>query len=340
MIDLSDSRIVSVSVHHIPEGGQGHGAALSEMAVETIDHQLENHLCRYILAHFKMPGLHRFSPTTEGGVKPLAERVFSGESDPHETSKRLAQKLVAVSTHPSIKPGTFIVALLQNVATEHGPCSALALIKAERVSEFLEVIPGRINYHEGIGMDRPDKGCLIFDQAADDGYRVMVTDHVNRNDAQYWAHDFLGLEPLADDFHHTKKELDVAKRFVTERVTEQFEVTRPDQIDMLNRSIGYFKQNEVFNGQEFATEVFRDPAVVESFTQFRQEVAESDELPITDQFSIAPQAVKTQGRVFKSVLKLDKNFHIYIHGNRNLIESGFDDEKGMSYYKVFYKEEK
>jgi hypothetical protein len=66
---------------------------------------------------------------------------------------------------------------------------------------------------------------------------------------------------------------------------------------------------------------------------------QSDDIPVTDRFAISQQAVKGQQKIFKSVLKLDKNFHIYIHGNRNLIESGFDDEKGMRYYKVFYKDE-
>ena len=40
-----------------------------------------------------------------------------------------------------------------------------------------------------------------------------------------------------------------------------------------------------------------------------------------------------------SVLKLDKNFHIYIHGDKKLIEKGFDDGKAMSFYKVYFKEE-
>jgi hypothetical protein len=41
-----------------------------------------------------------------------------------------------------------------------------------------------------------------------------------------------------------------------------------------------------------------------------------------DGFSISAEAVKKQSRVFKSVLKLDKNFHIYIHGDKELIERG------------------
>ncbi|MGN6534001.1 MAG: nucleoid-associated protein, partial [Ginsengibacter sp.] len=58
-----------------------------------------------------------------------------------------------------------------------------------------------------------------------------------------------------------------------------------------------------------------------------------------DSFIISDTAVKKQARVYKSVLKLDKNFHIYIHGNKELIEKGYDEGMKMSYYKVYFKEE-
>ncbi len=60
---------------------------------------------------------------------------------------------------------------------------------------------------------------------------------------------------------------------------------------------------------------------------------------ITDSFEISNAAVKKQARVFKSILKLDKNFHIYIHGSKEMIERGFDEEKNLNYYKVYFKEE-
>lgn len=45
-----------------------------------------------------------------------------------------------------------------------------------------------------------------------------------------------------------------------------------------------------------------------------------------------------RGGNFKGVLKLAKNFHIYIHGDRNKIEQGVD-EKGRKYYKIYYEQE-
>ena len=39
------------------------------------------------------------------------------------------------------------------------------------------------------------------------------------------------------------------------------------------------------------------------------------------------------------MLKLDKNFHIYIHGDKDLIEKGYDQTTGKKYYKIYYDEE-
>jgi hypothetical protein len=60
---------------------------------------------------------------------------------------------------------------------------------------------------------------------------------------------------------------------------------------------------------------------------------------LKDNFKISQQAVKKQARVFKSVLKLDRNFHIYIHGDRELIQQGVERD-GRKYYKIYYNEEK
>jgi len=77
--------------------------------------------------------------------------------------------------------------------------------------------------------------------------------------------------------------------------------------------------------------------LIDTFNQYRAAYQKEREIDIADNFNISESAVKKQARVFKSVIKLDKNFHIYIHGDRNLIEQG-SDEKGK-YYKVYYQKE-
>jgi hypothetical protein len=105
----------------------------------------------------------------------------------------------------------------------------------------------------------------------------------------------------------------------------------------LNKSVKFFKENDNFDIEEFTNEVMEYSDVIEKFNQFKSHYQEEHELEIADHFTISESAVKKQSRILKSVIKLDKNFHIYIHGDRNLIEQG-EDTKGK-FYKVYYQEE-
>lgn len=131
--------------------------------------------------------------------------------------------------------------------------------------------------------------------------------------------------------------LSLTKNFVTKELPQQFEVSKADQADLLNRSVAFFKEKETFDMDEFVNEVIEQPAVIESFHKFKDNYAQREDIEIADSFEINGTAVKKQARAFKSVIKLDKNFHIYIHGDRDLIEQG-EDEKGK-FYKVYYNKE-
>lgn len=78
--------------------------------------------------------------------------------------------------------------------------------------------------------------------------------------------------------------------------------------------------------------------MITSFKKFKGDFQNERELNVVSEFEISAQAVKRQSRVFKSVLKLDRNFHIYIHGDKELIEKGVDPD-GRKYYKIYYREE-
>ena len=98
------------------------------------------------------------------------------------------------------------------------------------------------------------------------------------------------------------------------------------------------QRHDQFDKEEFEKDVFFHPNVIESFQKFDEHYRKENEVELADNFDISAQAVKQQARAFKSVLKLDKNFHIYIHGNRELIEQGID-ESGRKYYKIYYEHE-
>jgi hypothetical protein len=132
--------------------------------------------------------------------------------------------------------------------------------------------------------------------------------------------------------------LEIAKTYVTTQFTEDFEVEKPEQIEMMHRSIEYFKTRESFDNKEFEREVLAAPTVIESFRNFKDHFVQDNNIELEDSFEISDTAVKKQQKFFKSVIKLDKNFHIYVHGNRELLEQGTDAD-GKKYYKIYYKEE-
>jgi hypothetical protein len=150
---------------------------------------------------------------------------------------------------------------------------------------------------------------------------------------------FYKLKIRNDSFNKTNTTLGVYKNFITSKIDDEFDISKADKIDLLNRSMKYFKEKDSFDLDEFSEEVIENPKAIESFKKFSREYNEEFDAGIDQPFDISGAAVKKQSRVFKSVLKLDKNFHIYIHGNKELIEKGFDDDKSMNYYKVYFKEE-
>lgn len=75
------------------------------------------------------------------------------------------------------------------------------------------------------------------------------------------------------------------------------------------------------------------------FSNFSNKYQQDKEIELSDNFTISDSAVKKQARAFKSIIKLDKNFHIYVHGNNQYIKRGYDEATGMHYYQLFFKEE-
>ena len=180
---------------------------------------------------------------------------------------------------------------------------------------------------------------MIFNIDKENGYIVSVVDNTNKGaEAKYWTDDFLHVKPRKDEYHNTQNVMSLCKNFIKEGLPEELDISKADQVDFLNKAVEYFKENEDFDMSDFKKVVMRKPEVAESFDQYKSEYEFARELAVLDRFSISEAAVKKQARALKSVIKLDKNFHIYVHGDRDMIEQGTDEE-GRKYYKIYYTQE-
>jgi len=247
-------------------------------------------------------------------------------------AKHLMQCMLGLETHD----GELFIIHLEDVSLNNVLYNALGIFKFEDKEQFLEtaVIDEKmyLGYRSGIGTRKADLSCLVV--FTEEPFTLFQID----NSHPYWKNEFIGLQPKNDFVNNTNNFLALTKKFITEQIPEHFEVTKADQIDLLNRSVDYFKNNERFEKEEFEDSVFQDEKVISSFRKFDEVYQEENEVELSASFEISPEAVKKQARVFKSVLKLDKNFHIYIHGDRQLIEKGVDDS-GRKFYKIFFENE-
>jgi hypothetical protein len=271
-----------------------------------------------------------------------ASKIFDNPDTLLEQSVNLAGHLYEQSTHPKIKGGEFYTVYFKDCIMDGETVDAVGLFKSENKDTFLKVFPAgdgfEIESEQGININKLDKGCLIFNTERDDGYVAAVVDNTNKGvEAQYWIDDFLHVRQRKDEYYNTQNVLSLCKDFVKNELPQQFDVSKADQIDLLNKSVKFFKDKDNFNLAEFTNEVIKQPEVINSFNQYKSAYVQEHDLEIADNFTISDSAVKKQARVFKSVIKLDKNFHIYVHGNRQLIEQGSDD-KGK-FYKIYYQEE-
>lgn len=333
-------------IHRVGNKNNDERVMLSDNAI-TLTPELKLTLIRYFLHSFEgREDAWCFTHVDDvkfNEISSYAKGLFEGR-DFVDASKRIAEYLYECSEHPNIKGGELFVSRLTNVVYDGRKVSAIGLFKSETKDTFLRFVSMAhhldVENEIGANTNRLDKGCIILDYSDDRGYYVFTLDSSNRTDAKYWTDDFLGIIPRQNDFTFTKDVLCMTREFVSKVLPSGMAITKAEQVEMLNRSINYFKENEAFSMDDYKDEVLIDDRVIESFNKHKEVYEAERETEVEDDFIISNSAVKKQERRMKSVIKLDKNFHIYVHGGEKFIQKGYDPTTGMQYYQIFFKEER
>lgn len=347
MTGIDGVALEKVIVHKVGNPSRAEELILSEDPLTLNDEIVSGLLTKYFLGSFNEHELYHFTHLSDLSMNEVYQycfQIFEDSSKFVDNSRLLAKFLYEKSTHSKVKEGELYIVMFDKVPFEGDYTRALGIFKSESKETFLKVFPHGRNYEviheEGININKLDKGCLIFHANLAEGGKVCIVDHTNKStDTRYWVEEFLQVTPYSDSYHQTDKYLSLCKSFITNEYPEKFEISKSDQIEMLNKSIEYFKTKEQFSLEEFTEEVMHHQEVVDTFMDYKRNFESAKSFEIEDEFAIHVNAVKKQQKVFKTVLKLDKNFHIYIHGRRDLIERGIDDETGRKFYKIFYEEE-
>lgn len=345
MIDLSQCRIKNVIVHNVGNKCKGEEIALSSKNVSLEDKYLEQYLMRYFYSHFNFEVFYSFVHQADKDLNEIfvyCKKIFKQKEDFLNQSINIAKHLYEVSTHPNIKKGELYVAYFEGCFLEGAMLDAVGIFKSENKDIFLNTssVEGgySISYHKGISIDKLDKGCIIFNTQEDKGYKIAVVDG-NLTESKYWKDRFLNIEEINNEYRQTKQILSACKEFV---INDRC-LSANEKVQIINNSVEYFDTKESFNLKDFSETIIENDKREQFEVYIKEKATSVSENEFRD-IAISMDAVKSVRKTIKNSIRLDDTVEIKISQQlkelEKIVTRGYDEEKEMNYYKIYFYDEK
>lgn len=351
MINLFNTHIESLSIHRVGNKSRNEAIFLSEQTYGLND-EIVPLLKEYFFKPFrdKEENYFQFAHDVHLDYHDMynhATEIFNDPSSVHEVSKKITKHLFEQSNHPHIKNGEVYVTYLTNVSIDNNVVDAVGIFKSEIKTDFLQFEEKgttlEMILQQGINLNKLDKGCLIFNHKKEEGYKILTIDS-NRYDARYWLEHFLSVDAFQDENFMTKKYLKFCQDFAKDVVLPAED--KKEEVMFMNRSVNYFAKNDEFEETNFLNEVLDNPDLIPEFKNYKVEKAPKYSIEDVTTFPIANAAVNDARKKIKNVINLDTNIQIKLdfinpESAEKFVEKGWDEEKQMYYYLVYFnKEEK
>lgn len=344
MIDFSQAILNKVAIHYVGNPKQN-GELICSKKLLRLSDPVRPLLQTYFQHPFRNTGIWYQFVNTNAKVKNICDEIFTKKEKFLFNSTQLAKHLFDKTNHASIKEGELLVAFFSEVNIDGFQTEAVGIFKSENKETYLKIMQQQdkfeMEHDEGINIHKLDKGCFILNLEQEEGYRICIADSNSANEeARYWKNDFLELKPRNDNYLKTESLMNLCKDFCKDVLIEDNSVSPVDRMVVMNDSVKYMQQNPSFTMDAFEKDVFQEPAVIEAFQDYKRSYQPLREMQVDlDSVEVEPAAFKNNKKFFKHVMKLDKNFHVYVHGNPELIERGFDEQRQMKFYKLYYTNE-
>lgn len=349
MINLFNALISNLSLHKVGNKSRNEGVFISDEPYKVSDEFLPL-LKEFFLKPFreKEENYYQFAHDVDleyNEMYNMAAEIFNNPSKAHEVSKNITKHLFEQSNHPHIKNGEVYVAYFENVSIDNVVVDAIGIFKSEIKRDFVEVDENgthlEMNLKQGIALDKLDKGCIIFNYKKEEGYKILSIDS-NRYDARYWLEHFLGVDAFQDENFITKKYLKFCQDFAKEVVLPAED--KKEEVMFMNRAVNHFAKNDQFEESLFLNEVIDNPDLISEFKNYKVDKGEKYSIEDLTTFPIANAAVSEARRKIKNLIQLDTNIQIKLdfinpESAEKYIEKGWDKEKQMYYYLVYFNKE-
>lgn len=349
MLNLHTAQIESLSIHRVGNKSKNEAFFLSEEAYPLND-ELHALLKEYFLKAFRSKEENYFQFVHEADLEfhelyQLVSTVFDNPLQIHENSKKIAELLYHKSEHPHIKPGEVYVTYFENIHLDNKQTPAIGIFKSEIKQDFLQFKENNTNLalhiEQGINLNKLDKGALIFNAHREEGYKILSVDS-NRYDTKYWLEDFLGVDVFADENFNTKSYLKFCQHFAKDVVLPAED--KQQEVLFMNRAVNHFAKNDTFEENRFLHEVMENPDLIPEFRHYKTEKAPKYKIEDLTEFPVSNTAVSSARKNIKNTISLDTNIQIKLdfinpESAEKFIEKGWDPEREMYYYLVYFNKE-
>lgn len=351
MINLFNTHIETLSLHRVGNKSRNEAYFLSDVPYNLND-EIAPLLKEYFFKPFREKEENYFQFAHDVDLEfnemyNFASEIFNTPTveNVHEVSKKITRHLFEQSNHPHIKNGEVYVSYLTNVSIDNNIVDAIGIFKSEIKTDFLQFEENGSNLEmvlqQGINLHKLDKGCLIFNYKKEEGFKILTIDS-NRYDARYWLEHFLSVDAFQDENFMTKKYLKFCQDFAKDVVLPAED--KKEEVMFMNRSVNYFAKNDEFEETNFLNEVIDNPDLISEFKNYKVDRGEKYSIEDTTNFPIANNAVTDVRKKLKNLINLDTNVQIKLdfinpESAEKFVEKGWDEEKQMYYYLIYFNKE-
>jgi len=350
MINLFNTQIETVSIHRIGNKSRGEDIFIAASEYRLND-EIKPLLKEYFFKPFrdKEESYFNFAHDVDleyNDMYKICKGVFAqGGENLHSNSTAIAKHLYNQSNHPHIKTGELYVVYMKNVTIDNNPVDAIGIFKSEIKADFLQfkqndniLLP---KLQQGINLNKLDKGAIIFNYKADEGYKILTIDQ-NKYDSRYWLEHFLSVDAAHDEHFTTKKYMKFVQDFAKDVVLPAED--KKEEVMFMNRAVNHFAKNDTFEEANFIKDVIDNPDIASEFNHYKADKAAKYSIEDVSTFPISNGAVTEARKKIKSVIELDTNITIKLdfvnpESAEKFIEKGWDEEKQMYYYLFYFNKE-
>lgn len=264
--------------------------------------------------------------------------IFNG-GDFIENSISIFKYLDSVSTLPTIKDGDIFIVKIEDVLVGKTYCEAVGVFKIETKNEFIETTvdsSGNMNVSvkTGYTSQKMDKACLIV--LTEDMPVGFIID--KSKDSKFWRQDFLGMETKVTPYSQSKALVDLMENFVKDKLIKESTISKSAQVELVNNYTELVSKSESLDIKDLQAKVFQDKKVLSMFEEYRKIYEERENVNLETRLDVDKTALNIPRKLRK--IKLDDTVELCLMKTGNFIERGFDENKGRSYYKIYFSKEK